>query len=460
MMEIYRKGVVGVRSFHSRLNLVIALLLLPSLCVGDDTPNTVTGIIAYSGFINPIDLAISNDGSKLLIVDNDANAVFQANLSLNSVDPALTFAITYPTNIVLSPNNNIAYVMSPVTNVVTAFNIATLGVAATISFADQLNAIAIAPDGSRLYVLNTDSGSGMAYISVVTNMLVLTNVIALLGGFQNQADVIISPDGGTLYVSNISSSTITVIDLLTFSQSTISSGDSALDGAAFLAVTPNGETICVANGSNNWTSEVDLTAVPPTAAISANSFNAISYIAITPEGDIAYLSDQNVGVPSNSSVDILDVKSNTVTGSISTGAFLITTPSGITISANGAKGYVANGYDTSNASTGYISIFNTNVIAPLSPAGLQARAQANIFLVQTDLINTITWSPPASGIEPVSYKLYRDAGLTELIATVPAGGVLQYQDHNRQYNTTYSYYVVSVGANGVLSQPASVIVTD
>jgi hypothetical protein len=60
---------------------------------------------------------------------------------------------------------------------------------------------------------------------------------------------------------------------------------------------------------------------------------------------------------------------------------------------------------------------------------------------------------------PVSYKIYRDAGLTELIATIPATGSLRYADQNRQQNVIYTYYLVSVDQYGDVSNPVEVIVT-
>ena len=456
------KGFEKVIDLNHKIVLTFSLLGLLG-CALSNAANTVTGMITYADFVNPIDLAISNDGFRLLIADNSANAVFQADLNSNTVNPALTFSVTYPIGITVKPSSDIAYVIALVPNNITVFNINTLTTIATIPFgSSQINAIAMAPDGSTLYVLNTNSGLSTAYVSLIdTNTNIVTSPITLTGGLQGQADVIVSPDGSTLYVANITSGTITVVDIVTTGQSTITSLPPGypLSGAAFLAITPNGEKICVANGSNNWTSQVDLTVTPPSSAISTNSVNSISFIALTPDGATGYLSSQNGLVPSDSNIEILDVASNTVTGNISTGGFSITNPNGIAITANGSKGYIANGYNLSTSSIGYLSIFNTNLV-PLPPTNLRARAQANRFLVQTDLINTITWQAPSSGIAPVSYKLYRDAGLTQLIATVSASSVLQYQDHNRQYQTTYSYYLVSVSDSGALSQPVSVVIMD
>jgi YVTN family beta-propeller protein len=442
---------------------MVVILFAAFRSMGSDAPNTVTGTISYAGFLNPVALAFSSDNSKLLIADDSANAIFQVDLGLKAVDPALTFSVTYPTAIAARTDNKVAYVLSPVTNTVTAFNTTTLENIAGLLMVDQQTVtLAIAPDNLTVYVLGVNTGLNEAYVTLIdTNANVIEKKITIIGGYQGQADIVVSPDGSTLYVSNSLSGTITVIDSSDYTQSTISSlSPYPLSGASFLAITPNGQTLCVTGGSGNWTSEVDLTVTPPTSAFSTNSAKAISFIAITPNGTTAYFAYQNTTTASESSIDILDVASNNVTGSLDIGSFFITTPNSIALRPNTNRGYIANGYNLDTSEIGYISIFNTDMVVPNSPTNLQGIAQANVFLVQTDLINTITWSAPTSGVSPVSYQIYRDVGLAQLIATVSANGVLQYQDHNRQYNTTYRYYIVSVGGDGFLSQPALVVVSN
>ena len=81
-------------------------------------------------------------------------------------------------------------------------------------------------------------------------------------------------------------------------------------------------------------------------------------------------------------------------------------------------------------------------------------------MLQTDYINNITWTAPATGTTPAAYAIYRDATLTQLVAIVPASGALQYYDHDRNPGIVYSYYIVSVDGNGNQSTANSVTVTN
>ncbi len=102
-----------------------------------------------------------------------------------------------------------------------------------------------------------------------------------------------------------------------------------------------------------------------------------------------------------------------------------------------------NGMVTGNA------ILLSNLFPPYSGYG---KAFLNAFLMQTNLMNMITWTVPTNGVTPTRYELYRDAALTDFIATVPATSPLQYYDGNRQPYVTYSYYIVSAYQSGTPDQ--------
>jgi|GEM_PF-1316660 hypothetical protein len=72
--------------------------------------------------------------------------------------------------------------------------------------------------------------------------------------------------------------------------------------------------------------------------------------------------------------------------------------------------------------------------------------------------NFLQWTAPSSGPTPIEYKLYYDANLTQLVATVP-GTTFSYQDPNLSPNQTYTYYIISIDTFGHSSAAISVTVT-
>jgi len=103
-----------------------------------------------------------------------------------------------------------------------------------------------------------------------------------------------------------------------------------------------------------------------------------------------------------------------------------------------------------------VNVIYTGIIdAPTSFAGCKL---ANIFLSQTEFANHLTWVAPTTGNPPVTYSIYSNAGLTDLVASVPAT-VLQYDVQSINPKLTYTYYIVSVDSSGNTSSPAIAVVS-
>ncbi len=103
-----------------------------------------------------------------------------------------------------------------------------------------------------------------------------------------------------------------------------------------------------------------------------------------------------------------------------------------------------------------IQTVTVNTSCASGPTNLRACRFENQFLTQTDFINQISWQNPASNA-PTEYILYRDAALTQVVATIAAGSSLLVLDHNRNPNVIDTYYLVGVSANGTVSDPQAVI---
>lgn len=94
-------------------------------------------------------------------------------------------------------------------------------------------------------------------------------------------------------------------------------------------------------------------------------------------------------------------------------------------------------------------------------AGYVAAENLSTSVLYTASAISATWIVPEilppTGNNPIAYKIYRDAALTELIATLP-GNIVEYDDHNINPLYDYSYYIVSIGQNGSPSYTASTTV--
>jgi len=97
-----------------------------------------------------------------------------------------------------------------------------------------------------------------------------------------------------------------------------------------------------------------------------------------------------------------------------------------------------------------IGAFNS---IPFSPSNFTGTRRSNRFLTQTDYINRLQWNP-SQDPTVVGYFLYRNG---QLIASIPASGPFQFEDHNRKKKEIDVYSLTSVNANGVQSSPPLVI---
>jgi DNA-binding beta-propeller fold protein YncE len=170
------------------------------------------------------------------------------------------------------------------------------------------------------------------------------------------------------------------------------------------------------------------------------TFSGPVAIAFTPNSRYGYVSNAT-----NGTVNIFDTLTNTVVGIIPG----FNKPQVLAITPDGQYAYVP------NVGNNTVSVIYIGVQPPLGFSGCKTR---NTFLLETDNVNLLTWSTPAGGNTPVSYAIYRDPALTQLVAIVPASQMCYY-DHDRCPNVDYTYYIVAVDGIGNTSSPAATIVT-
>jgi YVTN family beta-propeller protein len=167
--------------------------------------------------INPLPagIALTPDGHRLLVADQQADALSVIDLATGTVHTAA--AGHHPYAVVASADGNSAYVTNQGGNTVSMFDLTgpEPGPQKTITVGTHPNKAVASADGHTLYVANGDSDE-ISVIDAATAAVTRTINLAPYPGAQvgsNPDALTLSPDGRTLYVANAGNNDVAVIDL-------------------------------------------------------------------------------------------------------------------------------------------------------------------------------------------------------------------------------------------------------
>jgi len=200
--------------------------------------------------------------------------------------------------------------------------------------------------GPSLYVTNVLSNS-VSVIDTATNTVKKTIPVG-----ESPRGVAISPDGARAYVTNVGDNTLSVINV---ADNTVAMTVPVGKGPQSVAVTPDNASIYVVNGNGNSVAVVDAATMQVRTNIAVGKKPQI--IALTPDGKFAYVT--NYG---DNSVSVIDTRTNTVVQSITTN--IGKGPNGIAVSPDGKFAYVVN-FDGDSIST-VDTVTNTVNVAPFA----------------------------------------------------------------------------------------------
>jgi DNA-binding beta-propeller fold protein YncE len=446
---------------------------------------TITSVINSSDFNFPSAIAITSDGTKAYVANfgnpnslADRGSVDVIDLATQTVTPVDDpyDLIDKPTDLAIY-GNTVYVVNSASTNPVVgcpgagtigiinidptspSYNTVTGTVTDLGSAINLPNSIAINPTTGFGYVTNFCGGAyngGTAVINLGTN-----TITDFIPSFYQPVSIAINVATQTAYTTNWDggpngNGSIDIIDL---SSNTITGNlsDNNFDtehSPHSIAVYPSTNSVYMANGNPKIVITATNNALTPGNYISSLLLTEPFTVAIN--GNTAYVTNFPYNTYTPPSVVIIDLSSNTVIGPVIDPLNSLNEPAAMAFTPNGNAGYIVNTTGGPN-SKGSISVMGS-LVSILPPSSVSGCKTQNVFLLQTDYINNITWTAPATG-SPVAYNIYRDAALTELVATVPASGTLQYYDHGRNPSVIYSYYITSVDGSGNQSTAASVTVT-
>jgi YVTN family beta-propeller protein len=447
------------------------LIAFTSYMVQAVPANTVIATIPVG--VTPDQVALTPDNRFAYVANNNnygiagSDSVSVINTETNLVETTIFDAsFKEPYRIGMNPAGTKAYVTNSSDCTVTVIDLATNTVSNVITGFNGPSGFAITPDGNFAYVNNygampcgsmSGDGDTVSVVDLNTEMIVDTVDVDLA-----PAGLEVTPDGEFVYVINYVDGNpgTGTINIIRTSDNMVVGTITGFSGPFAIAITPDGRYAYVTNfGSNNFApygttvSAVDLN----TNTIIATIDLAIqpAGIAVSPDSRYVYATNYNTLyagsmftdlTPGQGTLNIIDVATNTVlppTIAVDQG------PSWVAITNNGEFAYTNN----------YIS--NTVSVIALQSFQLEVEGckTCNIFLTQQDSVNRLTVTATGTSL-PVNYSFYRDAGLTDLIATVPATtNPLVFIDHNRDPNVDDTYYIVGTNAVGTSSDPVMLTVT-
>lgn len=215
---------------------------------------------------------------------------------------------------------------------------------ATVAVGQQPQGVALSPDGHRLWVANSGSGT----ISVLDTGS--DAVMATLPVAASPVNIAFTPDGRHAYVTDYKSATVVILDAIT--GKIVGQPIRVQDGPWGVALTPDGRRAYITNCGASTVSVIDTAAASvlgPPISVGTCPLG----VAASPNGRRIFVANAY-----SNSISIIDTTTNAVTGApIAVGA----RPHSLVLSADGRRGYVANNGElyTSGPGPGTISVIDT-----------------------------------------------------------------------------------------------------
>jgi len=292
---------------------------------------TVFSILAAAFAMLAAAPASAQDG-RLLVVNKSGD-------SLAVIDPgdyevlALIPTGADPHEVAVSPGGRYAYVTDYGTSMargttVTKIDLENLSVAATFDLQGNTapHGVEVSADGSRVWVTTEASGT------VIELDAASGELINVWETGQNVSHMLTaSHDETLLFVTNIGSGSVTVIDRRDDSVVSIPTGA----GAEGVDMRPGSDEVWITNRSAHTVSVLDAATGQITGSFASGGYFPIR-VKFTPDGERAFVSNAM-----SNSVAVFDADSRELVASIDVGAI----PVGILITPDGERAFVANTRD-------------------------------------------------------------------------------------------------------------------
>ncbi len=272
----------------------------------DTDNNTVIDTITVGDY--PIAITMTADGYRAYVLNKSTISVIDT--TNNRVVKTISFTAENTINaIAVSPDGSRLYVSAGSIQVIDTYTDATI---ASIPVDGLPHGIVVSPNGSQVYAVDREN-KNVVVINASRNQIETTIPVV-----KAPTGIAISPDGSRIYVTNLSNynqppngGSVSVID--TTSNQVIE--DISIGSRAYaIAVSPDGSRVYTGNYNTIYVIDTNSNSVITTISTVGYGFD-IKGIAVTPDGSHVY-----VGNRASNNVSVIDTNTNSIVMTIPVGS--------------------------------------------------------------------------------------------------------------------------------------------
>jgi YVTN family beta-propeller protein len=332
------KTKIGKRCMRNLMSVVMAMILVACCAVGTGFAET-TAYIANSGADEvlritaaseavttmtvsdtPYGISVTPDGDQVLVTQRDGNALVFINTSDFS-DPAYTLPVgNSPRGVAVEPHGRYAYVANFDDDTVSQISITGRSITDTIDVGDAPSGVAARYDAENetpvVYVTNYNDGT--------VTVIGADNQTTVIDVDDGPMGVAVTPDGSRVYVANSDDDTVSIIDTQTETViDTLNVGDAPWGVAVgaqgdYIYVTNNfSDTVTVIQTSNNTIARTFSVGDQP-RGVSAPCNGTFAYVVNQGDGSISRIDMDDESVT--------EFAAGLIDDALSIGAFIGDTP--------------------------------------------------------------------------------------------------------------------------------------